>query len=243
MELRDVLRDLVSTTNGIDFDCISVTREDRGQGMRVYMEAYTSDKTLVMRAYTKEDVPAVSGKFGLGNIGFLQGIVHNGIYKSDSTEIKVQERNGTVKGLTFSADGNDIEYLVVAENYIPAQPRFNEQPYDVEVIPSAAKVQELKSFSSLFKSFSSLITPYTEGDDLYFFVGEKNKNNHNGKLQFSKTEGQLNRGYGYPIDRVFQALARVSNAESKTMGFTKTGMMNVTVDTGVAVYSIYISGS
>ncbi|AXC39268.1 UNVERIFIED_ORG: hypothetical protein [Escherichia phage CMSTMSU] len=75
MDLRNVLRDLVNTTNGIDFSCIAVSSEDRGDGQRVYMEAYTDDRTLVMRAHTKEDVPEVQGRFGLGNLGLLQGLM------------------------------------------------------------------------------------------------------------------------------------------------------------------------
>lgn len=242
MELRDVLRDLVTTTTGIDFDCIAISSEDRGEGQRVYMEAYTSDKSLVMRAHTKADVPEVVGRFGIGNLGMLQGLLNLNVYKSDSTKIEVVAKDGVVKSLNFSSDDANTNYLVVAEKYIPPQPRFTDQPYDVQVTPSAAKVNELKSFSGVFKSFSAHVTPFTDENSLYFYVGEKNKNNHTGTLLFSKTEGELSQGYGYPIDRVLQALNRVSSAESKSMGITKTGMLNVTVDTGIAVYSIYVSG-
>lgn len=242
MELRDVLRDLVTTTAGIDFDCIAVSSEDRGQGQRIYMEAYTSDKNLVMRAYTKSDVPEVVGRFGIGNLGMLQGLLNLNVYKSDSTKIGVNEKDGVVKSLSFSSDDAKTTYLVTAEKFIPPQPRFTDQPYDVQVSPSAAKVNELKSFSGVFKSFTAHVTPFTENESLYFYVGEKNKNNHTGTLLFSKTEGELTQGYGYPIERVLQALNRVNNAETKSLGITKTGMLNVTVDTGIAVYSIYVSG-
>lgn len=242
MELRDVLRDLVTTTAGIDFDCIAVSSEDRGQGQRIYMEAYTGDKNLVMRAVTKEDVPEVVGRFGIGNIGMLQGLLNLNVYKSDSTKISVNAKDGVVKSLSFKSDDANTNYLVVAEKFIPPQPRFTDQPYDVQVTPSASKVNELKSFSGVFKSFSAHVTPYTDDNSLYFYVGEKNKNNHTGTLLFSKTDGELTQGYGYPIERVLQALNRVNNAEQKSLGITKTGMLNVTVDTGIAVYSIYVSG-
>lgn len=242
MELRDVLRDLVNTTSGIDFDCIAISSEDRGEGQRVYMEAYTSDKSLVMRAYTKENISDVVGKFGIGNLGMLQGLLNLNVYKSESTKIEVNVKDGVVKSLTFNSDDANTNYLVVAEKYIPTQPRFTNQDFDVQVTPSASKVNELKSFSGVFKSFSAIVTPYTEDNSLYFYVGEKNKNNHTGNLLFSKTEGELSKGYGYPIDRVLQALNRVSSAETKSMGITKTGMLNVTVDTGIAVYSIYVAG-
>ena len=242
MDLRNVLRDLVNTTSGIDFSCIAVSSEDRGQGQRVYLEAYTDDKTLVMRAVTKEDVPEVVGRFGLGNLATLQGLMNLKTFSTESTSISVNAKDGVVKSLAFVSDEASTNFVVQSEKFIPAQPRFTEQPYDVQVTPSAAKVQELKSFSGVFKSFSTLVTPYTENDTLYFHVGEKNKSNHSGSLQFAKTDGELKLQYGYSIDRVLQALNRVSNAESATLGMTKTGMLNVTIDTGIAVYQIFVTG-
>lgn len=242
MDLRNVLRDLVNTTNGMDFSCIAVSSEDRGVGQRVYLEAYTDDKTLIMRATTKEDVPEVTGRFGLGNLGMLQGLMNLKTYNSESAKIAVNAANGVVKSLVFSSDDASTNFIVQSEKFIPAQPRFTPQPYDVQVTPSAAKVGELKSFSGVFKSFSALVTPYTEGDTLYFHVGEKNKSNHSGALAFTKTDGELKLGYGYAIDRLLQALNRVSNAETITLGLTKTGMLNVTVDTGISVFEFYIQG-
>lgn len=243
MELRSVLRDLVATVSSIDFDCISVTSEDRGEGERVYIEAYTPDKCLVLRAHTKEKVPELVGRFGIGNLGMLQGLLNLNTFNTESTKIEAVVKDNTVKSLMFSSDDASTNYLVVAEKYIPPQPRFTDREYDVQVTPSASKVNELKSFSSIFKSFSALVTPFTEENNLCFYVGEKNKNNHTGSMIFGKTDGELPLGYGYPIDRVFQALGRVSNAKEASIGITKTGMFNVTIDTGIAVYSIYISGS
>lgn len=242
MELRDALRDLSNTISGIDFDCIAISREDRGDGYKVYMEAFTSDKTLVMRAYTKGDIPEINAKFGLGNLGMLQGLLNLKTYTTDSTSITVNGSESAVKSLVFSSDDASTNFLVLAERYIPSQPRFTDQPYDVLISPSAAKVNELKGFSGVFKALTTSVTPYVEDNTLYFYVGEKNKNNHTGSLSFAKTDGELTQGYSYPIDRLLQALNRVSSAESKSMGITKTGMMNVTIDTGIAVYSMYISG-
>ena len=242
MDLRNVLRDLVNTTSGIDFTCIAMSSEDRGDGQRVYMESYTEDRTLVMRAYTKENAPEVQGRFGLGNLGLLQGLMSLKTYSTESTTITPNVKDGVIKSLAFKSDDANTTFMVQAEKLIPAQPRFHEQPYDVQVTPSAAKVQELKSFSGVFKSFSSLVTPYTEGDTLYFHVGEKNKSNHVGALAFSKSDGELGLGFGYSFDRVLQALARVANSESVSLGITKTGMLNVQIDTGIAVYKFYVNG-
>lgn len=243
MDLRNVLRDLVSTVSGIEFyKCISVSSEDRGQGQRLYLEGYTEDKMLVMRAHTKEEVPEVTGKFGLANMALLQGLMGLKTYGTESTKIIANAKDGVIKSLTFSSDEAATNFILQSERLIPNQPKFTEQPYDVQVTPSAAKIQELKSFTGVFKSFSTLVTPYTDEDTLYFNVGEKNTNNHSGSLMFSKTEGELKQSYGYNVDRVLQALNRVPNANTATLGITKTGMLNVTIDTGILVYSFYVTG-
>lgn len=124
MDLRNVLRDLVNTTNGIDFSCIAVSSEDRGDGQRVYMEAYTDDRTLVMRAHTKEDVPEVQGRFGLGNLGLLQGLMSLKTYSTEGTTITSNLKDGAVKSLAFKAEDASTTFMVQPEKLIPAQPRF-----------------------------------------------------------------------------------------------------------------------
>ncbi|AXC39267.1 UNVERIFIED_ORG: hypothetical protein [Escherichia phage CMSTMSU] len=54
-------------------------------------------------------------------------------------------KDGAVKSLAFKAEDASTTFMVQPEKLIPAQPRFHEQPYDVQVTPSAAKVQELKA--------------------------------------------------------------------------------------------------
>lgn len=242
MDLRNVLRDLVHTTSGIDLDCIAISSEDRGQGKRVYMESYTKDRTLIIRAHTKEDVPELTGRFGLGNLGLLQGLLQLKTYNTEGTKISINTKNNAIQSLSITSEEASSVFVVQAEKMIPPQPKFAEREYDVQVTPSAAKVQELKSFSGLYKSFSAVLTPYTEDGSLFFNAGGINKSNHVGSLMFAKTEGTLKQGYGYNIDRVLQAMNRVPNAESATLSISGTGILSVTIDTGIAVYSIFVTG-
>lgn len=242
MDLRNVLRDLVNTTSGIDFTCIAVSNEDRGEGQRVYMESYTEDKTLVMRAFTKENVPDFEGRFGLTNLGTLQGLMNLKTFSTEGTTITVNQKAGKVQSLGFASEDASTVFVVQSEKFIPAQPRFTEKDYAVTVTPTAAKVQELKSFSGVFKAISALATPYTEDGNMFFHVGEKNKNNHTGAIQFSKAEGDLKLQYGYAIDRILQTLGRVSNAESASLSVSATGILKVTIDTGLVVYQFFVHG-
>lgn len=244
MELRDVLRDLSNTITGIDFETIAITREDRGEGdgTRVYMEAYTADRSLVMKAFTNADIPDFEGRFGLSNLGMLQGLLNLKSYTNDSTKITVNNVGGENKSLIFQSDEAQTTFLVQTGRQIPAQPRFSSPDYAVTLVPNTDKVSELKSFTGVFKTLTTTVTPFTENGNLCFYVGEKNKNNHCGTISFGKAEGELNRGFSFPIERVIQTLNRVSSAKSKSMGISVTGMIKVTIDTGVAEYNLFVNG-
>lgn len=236
MKLTDALRDLVHTIAPIDFDCIEVTRVN---GV-ISFKAYTPDKTLIMRAETKEDIPEIdSDKFGLSNLGILQGLMNLKTYNSDDTSITYEKDKSR---LFFKNDSANTSFILQKEKFVPAQPRFEEQPWDVTIDPSAAALSELKSFSSVFKSFSSVVTPSVENGDLLFFTGEKNKNTHSGKMVFAKTDQTLRQGYGYSIDRLMQTTARINNAKTKSLSISDTGMMGITIDTGLIVYKFFITG-
>lgn len=236
MKLTDALRDLVQTIAGIDFECIEVV----GDGDRVFFKAFTPDKTLVMRAETKEPIAGIDVcKFGISNLDVLRGLMNLKTYGSEDTAISYNPEN---ERLSFAAEGAKTEFILQKGQYVPVQPRFTERDYDISIDPNTAKIAELKSFSSVFKSFSSVVTPYTEDNELKFFVGANNKNTHSGVMGFAKTEQTLKRGYGFSVDRLMQSTARLGSAKTKQMNIAGTGMLNITIDTGIIEYKFFIQG-
>lgn len=236
MKLHDALRDLVQTISGMDFECIEVTSDSEGTSFK----AYTLDKVMIMRARTKEPIEGIGeGRFGIGNLSLLQGLMNLKTYSGDDSSI---EYDASKHRLVFNCTGASTDFVLTRDDFVPAQPRATERPYDITVDPNTAKISELKSFSSVFKSLSSVVTPYTENGDLKFFVGSSGKNNHNGVLSFAKTEQELNRGYGYSIDRLMQCTSRIGNAESKSLNISGTGILNITLNTGIIEYKFFIQG-
>lgn len=241
MELKNVLRDLVNTTSSFGFTDIVVKKEDRGEGEKVYMEANTIDKQVVMKAYVKESVPEIDAPFGLGNLPMLQGLLSLKTYNTDNTTITPAGSDGVIEKLVFLSEDSNTSFLVQAERFLAKQPNLKAVASDAVVTPSASKVAELKSFAGVFKTVSEYITPCTEDGVLTFKVGNVNKNVHKGSLNFATAEGELKMGYAYSVERIMQALSRINNSTVK-MEFSSKGLININVDTGIAVYTFAIFG-
>lgn len=241
MELKNVLRDLVNTTSAFGFSNIVVKKEDRGDGEKVHMEAHTDDKQVVMKAYVKESVPEIDAPFGLGNLPMLQGLLSLKTYNTDNTTIAPAGSTGVIEKLVFESEDSSTAFLVQAERFLSKQPILKSNVPDALVTPSAAKVAELKSFAGVFKSVSEYITPCTENGVMTFKVGNVNKNVHKGSMNFAPSEGELKMVYAYSVERVMQALTRINNS-TVSMAFSGKGLINISVDTGIAVYVFTIFG-
>ena len=100
--MKDILLDLVDHTAGLGFiENVKVT----GTDAETLFEAMDPDRTVILNAKTNNPVAEFIGEFGMGNLGFLNGIVNLDGYKSDDSTINVnnRERNGeqVLESLTF----------------------------------------------------------------------------------------------------------------------------------------------
>lgn len=241
MIIKDVLRDMVNTTSSIGFEAVVVGRDDDGM---MTLEAVTADKRVIMKAVVKEDVTDMEGveTFGIGTLPMLQGLLNLNTFKTESTSIKPVLVDGELMKFEFASDDATTNFLVMAKNALPRQPKFIKKPFDVQVTPSAAKVQELKSYAGVFKSISENVTPYTEDGHLRFKVGNASKSSHGGSLSFAPCKETLQESYSYQVERIMQALTRINSCKECSISIANMGVLAVTVDTGITVYSFYLMG-
>lgn len=247
MSFRDILRDVVITTAPIQFESILLTQEDRGTGEALYIESFTTDRRILMRARAKELIPEITLPIGLTNLNILQGLLNLNTYRTDDAKIvPVLNRTGDeVQALEFSSNGAKSSVLTQKSKFHIMMPDGNAQSYDVTVVPTAAAVQELKNFAAVYAStkVSERVTPYTEDNKLKFFIGDMDKNNHNGVIVFADTEEELKRGYTYQNERLQQCFTRVNQASEIKMGISSRGAIRIDIDTGVVHYEFYVMGS
>lgn len=241
MEFRDVLRDLVNTTSPLGFETIVVGRNDED---KLTLESFTTDKAVIMKAYVKEHVSDMDGvnSFGLGTLNMLQGLLSLNTYKTESTKIVPVLKNDEIVKFSFTSDESSTDYVVLSSKTVSKQPKLIDTTFDVQVTPSALKVNELKSYAGVFKSISEFVTPYTDETHLRFKVGNSGKNNHGGSISFSPTKEVLAEGYSYPVERIMQSLSRINNCTSSSISISSRGLMSITVDTGICVYNFIMMG-
>lgn len=242
MEFKDILRDLVNTTSPLAFGTIVLGQNGDN---KITMESYTDDRTVVMKAVSNESITDMNGVegFGLSNLNMLQGLLSLNTYKTDSTNISPVLKGNQITKLSFKSDDSSTDFVVLATAALPKQPKIIDKGIDVQVTPSATKVNELKSYAGVFKTLSEKVVPYTEDNQLRFKVGNTAKNNHGGSIAFSPTKDELSEGYGYSVDRIMQTLSRINNCKSSQIAISSKGMMTITIDTGVVQYSFYMMGS
>ena len=107
--MRDYLKDIVQHTHGLGFiEAAKIVNEEGATSL----EAMDDDRTVIVQAQFKEQVPGLSGTFGLPNLSKLNILLNIDEYKDNANiTVNEQERNGeTVPfGLHFeNANGGDI---------------------------------------------------------------------------------------------------------------------------------------
>lgn len=242
VSLRDVLRDVVDTTSPFAFENVVFKKEDG----YVSIESYTIDRQVIMKARTKQDITGVDCSFGLGNLKMLQGLLNLKTFQTESTVIEpygVKTKDGVVQmdGLMFKSDDAEMKFVVQAEKYLARQPKTMVIDFDAAIVPTAAKVNELKGLSGVLSSVSALVTPFTEDNSLFFRFGAPSSNNHNGALNFMSCTSELKGTFSFPVERIMQALTRINNCDI-TMEFSERSLIKVTIDSGVILYEFYLTG-
>ena len=121
--MKDYLKDIVQHTHGLGFiESAKIVNEEGTTSL----EAMDDDRTVIVQAKFKEQVPGLSGTFGLPNLSKLSILLNIEEYKENANiTVNEQDRNGeTVPfGLHFeNASGdfkNDYRFMskeVVEEN-------------------------------------------------------------------------------------------------------------------------------
>ncbi len=241
MIIKDVLRDLVNTTSPMAFEAIVAARNEDGL---MTLEAVTADKSVIMKAVVNEEVTDMEGvdSFGISTLPMLQGLLNLNTFKTESTVIKPVVSGDELIKFEFVSDDATTNFLVMSKKALPRQPKFIKKPFDVQVTPSAAKVSELKSYAGVFKTISENVVPYTEDGHLRFKVGNASKSSHGGSLSFSPTKEVMQESYAYPVERIMQALTRLNSCKECTMSIANSGVLAITVNTGICVYNFYLLG-
>ena len=109
--------------------------------------------------------------------------------------------------------------------------KFKGAKWDIEIEPTAASILRLK-YQSQAHSEEPTFQVSTEGSNLVFSFGDAST--HAGSFVFeANVSGKLKQKWSWPVVQVMSIL---NLAGDKTMRIADAGALQITVDSGMAVY-------
>ena len=234
--MKNFLQDLVAHTHSLGFlPLVKVSATDK----ETSIESMAEDRSVIVNAKTHNPVDDFEGVFGMPNLSKLDLHLKCPEYK-ENAKIKVvkQQRNGEEipTGLHFVNAAGDFEndYRFMNSDIINEKlksVKFKGAKWDIEFEPSMASIQRLK-FQAQAHSEESVFQVSTKDDNLVFSFGDAST--HAGSFVFhANVDGKLKQTWSWPI---IQVMSILNLSGDITMRIAEAGALNITVDSGIAVY-------
>jgi hypothetical protein len=241
--MHDILKDIVKHTHSLGIiQAAKVTTTDEGTSI----DAMDDDRTVVLRGKLHTPVTEFTGKFGLGRLGVLSGLLSytgedaSGKAVHANVEVGIEERNGenVPTEFKFTVPGSlDSSYRVIVSELVDAQIKtanFRGAQWDVEVMPTQKAIKDLQYFAGILSAFDPLLTARTVDGDLKFFIGDRSTDRV--ELPFaSNVSGELKTGWSFPLSTVLTIL-KLGDTSTMSVKISDQGAMMIQVDSGLGLY-------
>jgi len=234
--MKDILQDIVAHTHSLGFlPLVKVTGEDAA----TTIESMAEDRSVIVNAKTHNPVSEFSGVFGMPNLDKLNLHLKNPEYKENAKiEVVVSNRNGAdiPTSLHFENSTGDFvnDYRFMSTEIINEKlksVKFKGSGWDVEFEPSLNAIQRLK-LQAAVHSEETVFQVKVEDGNLVFSFGDAST--HAGNFVFQHdVGGKLKHVWSWPVQQV---IAILSLDGKSTMRISDQGAMQITVDSGIAVY-------
>jgi hypothetical protein len=234
--MKDFLQDLVAHTHSLGFlPLVKVSASDTD----AVIESMAEDRSVILNAKTKEAVEDFEGVFGMPNLNKLDILLKCPEYKENFTiSVVKQERDGETipTGLHFKNGAGDFQndYRFMNQNIINDKlktVKFKGATWDIEFQPTMASIQRFK-FQATAHSEETVFQVKTDNGNLVFAFGDAST--HSGNFVFQAgVSGKLKQTWAWPVTQV-QSILNLNG--DITMRIADAGALNITVDSGIAVY-------
>lgn len=234
--MKDFLQDLVAHTHSLGFlPLVKVSATSK----ETAIESMAEDRSVILNAKTHSPINDFDGIFGMPNLNKLDIHLKCPEYKEGaSIKVVTQQRNGVdvPAGLHFQNSTGDFEndYRFMNTDVINEKlksVKFKGAKWDIEFEPTVASIQKLK-FQANAHSEENNFQVKTDGSDLVFSFGDAST--HAGSFTFAAgVTGKLRQTWSWPVNQV-QAILNLTG--DKVVRIADAGALNITVDSGLAVY-------
>jgi hypothetical protein len=240
--MQSLLKDIVAHTNKLGFlNIVKVT----GTTDKTLIDSMAEDRTVIMYAETTKPYPEMAGVFGMPQLDKLRYLVEGKEYQEDAKiELLTGQRNGVdiPTGLHFeNADGdfkNDYRFMnqdIINEKLKTV--KFRGANWHVEVNPSIVAINRFQFQAGANTEHTSFLAK-TDGDKLIFSFGDASS--HAGEFTFATgVTGKITKAWTYPVSAVMSIL-KIADANNTLMSFSNDGALQITLDSGIAVYKYII---
>lgn len=238
--MRKILTDLLKHTLPLNtFEILNV----KGNDECTMIESLSGDKTIIFKAYLKNNVPEFSGEFGIGNLGILKGLLNFAPFKSENSTITVKKelRNDEdvpIRIIFTDEDKRPAHFALVSKDVLPPQPKMVDLNWEVKIEPTTSKIKELMEMASIFSSTEDFFHVKTKDNELRFYIGDEEKSNHHSYVVFSKdiNNGECS-GLNWYISQILSILKLIDNNTLNTsISISNKGAMQISLETENAVY-------
>jgi hypothetical protein len=240
--IQDLLKDIVAHTNKLGFlNIVKIT----GSEDKTLIDSMADDRTVIMYAETADPYSDMIGTFGMPQLEKLRYLVDGKEYQENATiELVTAERNEETipVGLHFENKDGDFknDYRFMNQEIINEKlktVKFRGVKWDVTVEPTVNAVQRFQ-FQAGANTEHTTFLAKTDGDKLKFTFGDTSS--HGGEFVFATgVVGKLNKGWTWPVVPVLSIL-KIADANNATISFSNEGAMQITLDSGIAVYKYII---
>ncbi len=240
--MKDILTDIVAHTIKLGlFNTVKVTgTEDKTQ-----IDGMADDRTVVMQAETASPYSDFIGVFGMPQLEKLRYLVDGKEYQEDAkitlnTEVR---NNETIPvGIHFENKDGDFknDYRFMNQDIINEKlksVKFKGVKWNVEVTPSLSGIQRFQFQAGANPEHTNFLVK-TDKDQLKFIFGDASS--HGGEFVFATgITGKLTRSWTWPVSPVLSIL-KAADVNNTTLSFSDEGALQVTLDSGIAIYKYII---
>jgi hypothetical protein len=235
--MRDHLLDLVQHTLDLGFiDLVKITGTDESTAIL----GVAGDKSVVVQGQFAGPVAEFAGTFGMPNLNKLKILLNLQEYRENAKLSIKHKSTGEPEGLHFENAAGDFhnDYRFMVANVVESQLKnvtFKGANWHVDFEPTAASILRLK-MQAQANAEETVFKTKTENGDLKFVFGDHSS--HAGEFVFEAgVSGTIKRSWSWPIVQIISILGLVGD---KRMKISDDGVMQITVDSGVAVYTYII---
>jgi hypothetical protein len=242
--MKDLLKDLLSHTaqlGGVDLIKIVGTQEE------TKIITKDSANSLMIYGKFKNAHSQFIGTFGMPNIQKLKNILEFEEY-NDPTAItlmyKVDKGVPTSVPETFHFETKEKdfvnEYRLMSEDIINKSMNFDfaGTNYCIEWVPKIASIQRLKRQMTAYGD-DLVFKAKLVGKEIRFYLGDEASHSANFVFE-TEFVGTMQHAYAFPLKFVVAVLDLVGD---KKIYISDSGLMKITIDSGIADYEYLIPGS